>query len=270
MVDAGISRPDGEHQALDTILKHLAKGGRLWLFLDYDGTLVPYALTPDQAVPDAELLDLLARIGNNSRLRTVILSGRPLISLQKWLPIPGILLAGLYGVEIEMPGQGITRRVDPAGVRKIVEDVKAAWGQLIYGRSGYLVEDKGMSVALHSRLADPSEAGEILPQAQAVLSDKAGAEFRVMGGDRFLEIAPSVAHKGEAVDWLMHHVELADALPVYFGDDDKDEEAYAVIRRHGGIPIIVGPREPNSLALVRLADPFQARRWLKQILEAAN
>lgn len=270
MVDAGISQPNGEHQALDKILDHLQKGGPLWLFLDYDGTLVPYAPTPEQALPDAELMDLLARMGNNPRLRTVILSGRPLSSLQTMLPVPGILLAGLYGVEIELPGQGVTRRADPAGVRKIVEDVKAAWGQLVDGRPGYLVEDKGMSVALHSRLADPSEAGEILPRAQAVLSDKAGAEFRVMGGDRFLEIAPSVAHKGEAVDWLIYHVELPDALPVYFGDDDKDEEAYAVIRRHGGIPIIVGPREPNSQAFVRLAGPAQARQWLKLILAAAT
>ncbi len=270
MVDEGISRSDVEYQTLNRILDHLRGGGRLWLFLDYDGTLVPYAATPDGAVPDSELLDLLTRIGNRPRLRTVILSGRPLLSLQKMLHVPGILLAGLYGIEIEMPGQGVTRRVDPAGVRKVVEDVKAAWGRLIDGRRGYLVEDKGMSVALHSRLADPSEAGEILPQAQAVLSDKASAEFRVMGGDRFLEIAPSVAHKGQAVDWLMHHFELEDALPVYFGDDDKDEEGYAVILQHGGIPIIVGPREPATQALVRLHDPFQARAWLEEILAAAS
>lgn len=269
MVDAGISRPDGEHLVLSRILDHLRNGGRLWLFLDYDGTLVPYAPTPDQAVPDNDLLDLLARLGANARIRTVILSGRSLLSLQNMLHVPGLLLAGLYGVEIEMPGEGITRRVDPIGVRRIVEDVKAAWGKLVDGHTGYLVEDKGMSVALHSRLADPTDAGELIPQAQALLAEKAGSDFRIMGGDRFLEIAPAVAHKGAAVDWLMHHIELPDALPIYFGDDDKDEEAYAMILEHGGIPIVVGPRMPDTLALARLPAPQQAREWLRTILTAA-
>jgi trehalose-6-phosphatase len=34
----------------------------LVLALDYDGTLVPFADAPDLAVPDAELLDLLAHL----------------------------------------------------------------------------------------------------------------------------------------------------------------------------------------------------------------
>ena len=292
MVDDAISRPDGENNSggavgagsprpveageggvtppLQRIQNHLRAGGRLWLFLDYDGTLVPYAPTPAQACPDQELIVLLTALANRENIRTVVLSGRALDSLQAMLPVPGLTLAGLYGVEIQKPGDGVTRRVQAEMVRDMINRVKVAWAQLIDGRSGFLLEDKGMAVALHSRLANAAEADIVVPQAQAVVTQMASPEFRVLSGDRFLEIAPAVAHKGETVNWFLEHIPFANALPIYFGDDDKDEEAFAVIRKHDGIPILVGARQPDTVALVRLPSPVEARVWLRAILDAAQ
>jgi trehalose 6-phosphate phosphatase len=250
---------------LQAIRKHTGAGGELWLFLDYDGTLVPIAPAPELAVPDPGLLHLLVRLASIPRFRVAILSGRSLSSLQALLPIRGLILAGLYGIEIQMPDGTILRRTEATDLRHTVERVKEAWIRLIDHRAGFLVEDKGLAVALHARHASPSDAHFVLPRAETVVAQLPTAQYRVLGGDRFLEIAPSAAHKGRSVEWLLEHAGMPNALPVYFGDDDKDEEAFGVVREHGGIPIIVGTREPVTRALVRLPSPVEVRRFLEQL-----
>ncbi len=282
MVDTGLYRSDGvgasshlDGQAgtaqdrdavLRRIVQHLRGKGRLWLFLDYDGTLVPIAPRPSEALPDAELLELLRRLIRSPLIRTCVISGRPLDSLKAMLPISGLYFAGLYGVEIQTPGNKIIQRVQVPEHQQTIDRVKQAWQQLIQGRDGFLLEDKGLSVALHSRLATLSDAEYVLPRAEDALAGISPDQYRVLGGDRFLEIAPALAHKGEGVEWLLEHDPLPDALPVYFGDDDKDEEAFGVIQRHGGIPIVVGAREPLTEAVVRLSSPADVRTWLESLV----
>ena len=116
-----------EHDLLAAVRRRLAAGGRVWLFLDYDGTLVPIARTPDKARPDASLLELLTGLAEIPAVRIVILSGRPLPFLRAMLPIPGLTLAGTYGIEVQMPGQGIIIRAEPDRLRPVIEQVRSAW-----------------------------------------------------------------------------------------------------------------------------------------------
>lgn len=252
---------------LENALGHLRAGGGLWLFLDYDGTLVPIAPTPAEARPDDGLIDLLTRLARVPQLRTAILSGRPLPSLVNIIPVPGLRLAGTYGLEIQtLPGAPL-RRVKVDGIRPTVVQVKRVWADLVQGRSGFMLEDKGLAIALHARFAPPADADYVLPVAR----DRAVAMidpsvFRILGGNRFLEVAPAAAHKGRAVEWLLDHDAMPDALPVYFGDDDKDEEAFEVVRGRGGVPVIVGPPRGETAAIVRLESPEAVRTWLSQLV----
>src|SRR5512133_3671306 len=91
------------------VVDHLRRGGRLFLFLDYDGTLVPIAPTPPEAIPDEALLALLRELTERDSIRTAILSGRPLRELQSMLPIPRLIFAGLYGVEMQIGERTILR-----------------------------------------------------------------------------------------------------------------------------------------------------------------
>lgn len=262
------SPPDGV--VLDRILKHIRNGGKLYLFLDYDGTLVPYAPTPDQAIPDNSLLDLLTKLARAPSVRVVILSGRPLFSLDRMLPVPGLIRAGLYGVEVRSADGSLVRRVDYEPARQVVEAVKHEWARLISGRHGFLLEDKGMAVALHSRLASREDAKAVAPVARSIATRTASDRMRILGGEDFLEVAPAGAHKGTTVTWLLSQEKSTHTLPVYFGDDDKDEEAFHAVLAHGGIPIIVGGRQPDTLALARLRSPTVVRSWLTAISRAVE
>lgn len=260
-----------ESAVITAIHQHLEAGGRLALFLDYDGTLVPIARTPAEAQPDDALLALLADLAHAPAFDTVIISGRPLSSLQAILPVPGLTLAGTYGLEIQRGGKIMARGADPTQIRPIIEQVKSEWERLTTGRGGFLLEDKGLAIALHARWAEPVEAGLVLETARAAAKLLLpSAQFRILGGDRFLEAAPSAAHKGQTVDWLLDQSHASGALPIYFGDDDKDEEAFAVILRRGGIPIGVGTRFPLTLALEHLPSPEVVREWLRKFLVEAR
>lgn len=258
-----MTRPDTRR----LIRQHLRMGGRLILFLDYDGTLVPIARVPEEAQPDAALLSLLTDLSHTPAIQTIILSGRPLSFFQVMWPISGLILAGTYGVEIRRDGKVTMRGIEPAQVRLTILRVKAEWERLTDGRSGFLLEDKGLALALHARWAEPSEAGLVLETARAAATLLLpGQHFRVLGGDRFLEVAPATAHKGQAVEWLIDRMCAPGALPVYFGDDDKDEEAFAVIHRRGGLSIGVGPRTMLTHAVERVPSPEIVREWLREFL----
>ncbi len=251
----------------DALRSAVQRGQRPWIFLDYDGTLVPIARTPAEALPDAELTKLLSRLAGRKSFQTIVLSGRPLSSLQALLPIDGMILAGTYGAEVQMPDGRIIRHADPAALRPAVEQIRRAWGALTENRQGFFIEDKGMAVALHARFADADEAQSVMEDARREAEDlMRGEDLRLLGGDRFLEAAPANADKRLAVDWLLDRFAGRGAYPVYFGDDDKDEEAFDAIRCRSGLPIVVGERQPETRALVRLHSPENVRVWLEDML----
>jgi trehalose 6-phosphate phosphatase len=259
-----------EPPALARVRARVLAGSKLWLFLDYDGTLVPIAPTPAEARPDASLLELLACLAARRQFRVVVLSGRPLGSLLEMLPVPALILAGTYGLEVQLWGTRVEAQAGLAALRPTVEAVKAKWAELVGSRAGFLVEDKGLAVALHARWAPPDDAGWVLPRARRAAEPlTTAAPVRILGGDRFLEVAPVAAHKGQAVEWLLRRLPWPGAGIVYFGDDDKDEEAYAVVRQWGGTPIAVGPRLHRAATLGWLPAPGAVCAWLQQLAGAS-
>jgi trehalose-phosphatase len=258
-----------QRQAASAISERISRAERLWLFLDYDGTLADFAPTPEHVDPDPELLELLAGLAGLPDLRLAVVSGRRLGHVQKLVPVPGILLAGTYGIELQTAEGERIDRLDHATVRPTLDAVKPAWADLIDGREGFFLEDKGWALALHARFAGEAEAESVLATARriAVTATREAAPelFRLLGGHKFLEIGPRLAHKGRAVAYLLDRDPWPGALPVYLGDDDKDEEAFGVIKARGGIAILVA-REPRETgADFRLASPQEARRWLETI-----
>ena len=130
----------------------VAQVDRLWLFLDYDGTLVEFTPTPEHVNPDPQVVDLVTRLSGNPRNRVVIVSGRRLSDILSLLPVPMAFLAGTYGIELQTPSDGRIERADYATIRPPLERLKPFWEKIIAGRSGFFLEDKGWALALHAAL----------------------------------------------------------------------------------------------------------------------
>lgn len=234
------------------------------LFLDYDGTLADFAPTPEHVNPDPEVIALLTELAGHPRIRVTVISGRRLSQIEELLPVPQVLLAGTYGVELRLPNGERIDRVAYDEVRPVLEEIMPRWKGLIADEEGFFLEDKGWAVAIHARDAADDRADEILSTARGMVNEAASCErFRVLGGHKFLEIGPLLAHKGKTVTYLLDRYPWPDALPLYIGDDDKDEEAFGVIQARGGIAIKVCNQPCETGADGRLRSPEKVRAWLR-------
>lgn len=120
--------------------------------LDYDGTLSPIVADAAAALPHEGVPELLARLRDRLGLVAVV-SGRPIDFLAPLLP-PGLVLAGLYGLELAVDDQRLDHP-QSGNWREVVDDV--AGRAEIRGPAGVVVERKGLSLTLHYRTAPDQE-----------------------------------------------------------------------------------------------------------------
>jgi trehalose-phosphatase len=213
------------------------------------------------------VIDLLGRLARHPCIRVAVISGRRLSHVQMLLPVPGVLLAGTYGIELQMPNGERINRVACDQVRPTLERLKPQWEYLIAMREGFFLEDKAWALALHARYAESSEADEVLARARRAASEAVSSDvFRLLGGHRFLEVAPTLADKGRSIEYLLEQDPWLDALPVYVGDDDKDEEAFEAVKAHNGITMLVAASRRVTRADGWLESPQSTRQWLMTLV----
>jgi trehalose 6-phosphate phosphatase len=244
---------------------------RLWLFLDYDGTLVEFTRTPDVIKPDLKVIELIKRLAARSRIRLAIISGRRLQDLQVLLPVQGIFIAGTYGIDVQTPEGERIQREDYALIRPYLERLKPQWEEIIDGHKGYYLEDKGWSLALHARFAPEKEATRLISTLQQSLDqDLITDEYRLIKQKKFLEVSSAKAHKGNAVTFLLNSFPMQNTRLVYIGDDTNDTEAFQTIHTNGGVAISVA----QYFGYIRstggdyvLKSPKAVRKWLESLVK---
>lgn len=251
---------------------------RLRLFLDYDGTLAEFAPTPEHVEPQPEVVQLLVALAQDPTVRVAVISGRRLRHVEelvgglKAYDALEVLLAGTYGVELRLPDGERVQRVPYDEIRPMLQAIKPRWGRLIGRGDSFFLEDKDWALAIHAKDAADEEAEEVLSAARRVAETAVEAaaspeRFRILGGHKFLEIGPALAHKGKTVAHFLESYPWPGALPVYVGDDDKDEEAFGVIQGRGGVAVKVCEAPCTTQADGCLASPAEVRRWLASLID---
>lgn len=226
------------------------------LFLDFDGTLVELAATPDAIAVPAGLAPLLERLRQRLGGRLAIVSGRSLADLERHLPLHGIAFSGSHGLELQLADG--TRL--PLSVPLGLDDVRARVEHFAAAAPGLLVEEKPAGIALHFRLAP--EEGPRADAFIAALAKERGLE--VQRGAMVVELRPTGATKGDAIRAFMTEPDFAGARPLFMGDDLTDEHGFAAVEALGGAGILVGP-ERQSAASYRLGSVGEASLWLREV-----
>lgn len=228
------------------------------LFLDFDGTLVELADTPDAISVPLGLPSLLRRLSERLGGRIGIISGRAVADLENHLDCSGIGVSGSHGLEL--------RRRDGSQVLLAgtvdLKEVTASLRRFVAGTEGLLIEEKPRSVALHYRKAPAEE------QRVEDYMDRLARKFglSLQPGKMVFELRPKGADKGDAIRAFMGEPEFAGARPLFMGDDLTDEHGFEAVREMGGSGILVGP--PRSTAAAwRLDDVAAASAWLDAALE---
>lgn len=251
------------------IKKRLEKAKRLWLFLDYDGTLAELAPTPAHIDPDPKVAELVERLAAHPQFQVAVISGRRLKHVLQLIPVSGVILAGTYGIEIQTPEGERINRVEYDQIRPTLEAIKPRWAALIAGNDDYFLEDKDWALALHARRAPDEEAESTLRAAYDILDKMVTLEphFRLVEGYKFLEISPKLAHKGKNIRYLMEQYPWPNSLPIYLADEDKDEEAFAALKEMDGLAVLVAPEARETYADFRLESTGAVHAWLENLPE---
>jgi trehalose 6-phosphate phosphatase len=128
-------------------------------------------------------------------------------------------------------------------------------------KPGLLLEDKGLSLALHYRRA--SRLGAYAHQlARSALPDL-GTEFRLQRGKYVIELRPGGKDKGVGVLEFMTEEPFRGRTPVFVGDDVTDEYGFATVNTLGGHSVKVGPGRTS--ARWRLRNVQAVEQWLRSI-----
>jgi len=229
-------------------------------FLDIDGTLVDIADTPGRVSVEPRLLDTVRRLHAAAGGALALISGRSVAGVDRLFAPLCLPIAGQHGAE----------RRDAAGATHADSLCAAKFGALrrcvvawAEGVPDVLLEDKGMSLAVHYRQA-PHLRGAVQHALRECL-ERFGDEFRLQQGKMVLEVTPAGKDKGTAIMEFMQEAPFAGRIPVFVGDDSTDEYGFAVVGSLGGHSVKVGPGPPD--ARWRMPDVATVRRWLRALAE---
>ena len=208
------------------------------IFLDYDGTLVPLAATPAEAVPDGKLLKIIRQLSADPGSRIVIISGRNREDLRNWYGKFNLTLVAEHGAWIRSPG------TEWKLVKHLNNDWKARIMPILDTYKERLphsfIEEKEYGVAWHFRNADNALSGlRVKEFVDDMTHFTARNEIEVLMGDKVVEIKCSGISKGETARQLITENQYGFILAA--GDDETDESLFRVLP-HGAFTIKIGKR----------------------------
>lgn len=222
------------------------------LFLDFDGTLVALAETPEAIEIPAALVALLTDLQALLGGALAIVSGRQIDMLDRFLAPLRLPAAGEHGVQ-RRDAEGDMKEQHPPDLAAVLDAANALAGI----HQGLLVERKHAAIALHYRLAPGLETVCHDVMARVI---EGQPQLELLHGKFVFEVKPAGVNKGVAIAAFMKEQPFAGRRPVFAGDDTTDETGFAVVQPLGGVAIKVGTGA--TLAHHRLDSPLAVYEWL--------
>ncbi|MDH0866093.1 trehalose-phosphatase [Mitsuaria sp. GD03876] len=225
------------------------------LGFDFDGTLAPIVMHPDEArIPEhtARLLEQLA-----ARLPVAVVSGRQVLDVRHRLGFKPTHIVGNHGAEDEFDGPDPRVVATLAAFRERAKRMEPA-----LNAAGATIEDKGASIAIHYRMApNPALAREAIDALMRDLPPGIDTE----PGKRVVNVlAAGAPDKGQAL--LRLAARYGTDAGFYIGDDTNDEPAFE--RAHDTwVTVRVGPRLDHSHARYYLNEQAEIDDVLRLMLD---
>jgi trehalose 6-phosphate phosphatase len=254
--------------------KQLKPARHILILTDYDGTLTPIVKKPELAVLSPDTKQLLQVLSREPRFTLGIISGRSLQDLKKMVDIKGILYAGNHGLEIE--GHGINYTISLADqTKRLLKIIGSVLERSLSKYEGVFVENKGLSLSVHYRLAEEEKANEIERLVKLVVKEaEASRQVTITSGKKVFEVRPVVEwDKGKAIKYLLtnysKNVPVNKVFTIYLGDDLTDEDGFQIINDYGaGLSVFIGECNTQSFAQYYLRSTAEVTMFFRSLLKS--
>lgn len=257
-----MSGPRHLFAAWSEIRRRVRRAGRLALFTDFDGTLVPIRSRPDQVRLPSHMRRRLAKIVRCGATVGVV-SGRRLEDVHRRVGLPGIWYVGAHGFFLRDPAR---RRIVLLNRQETarMDRVRSLLSRRLHAVPGIVVEPKGATIAVHYRGA--SRPDREMARRCITRALQSGPGLCLMAGKSVWEIFPNTdSDKWSAIQFILRREQAGRGgqgwLLFYLGDDTTDER---VFEKMAGISVAVG-KQSRTAARFFLRSPAEVGTFLEEL-----
>ena len=239
---------------LAQVIERTSQASRLYILVDYDGTLVPIADSPEHALPDATAIELLTEVSQSPGIDVHIVSGRPRQFLEKWFDRLPVALWAEHGF---WRRAARARTWEPAGQApsSLLERVRPILEQFTANTPGARIESKTASLAWHYRQADPEFGARQAHELRMLLGDVLSNQpLEVLEGKKVVEVRFRGISKALVA---LRTVFEAGSTILAIGDDRSDADLFRALPE-SAITIAVGSADPAAKYHVCGSDDVRA------------
>lgn len=244
------------------IYSKFSEGEKKLIFLDYDGTLVPFQKKPELAIPTEELKSLLHHLVKMKNAEVIIISGRDRDTLVDWMNGIDVSIVAEHGAWIRERGKDW--RLFKQAPNDWKPRIQPILEQNVDRLPGSFIEEKNFSLVFHYRNADLELAEVRVKELKDDLVHyTANMDVTVLQGNKVIEIKNTGISKGYAGLDLVEYYKPDQILSI--GDDWTDESLFAALPEHAiTIKVGIGP----SNARYNVKDYEEVRNFLKGLAES--
>jgi trehalose 6-phosphate phosphatase len=201
---------------------------RVLVAVDFDGTLAPIVPDPQDSRPAPGSVPALTALAGRGA-RVAVITGRDArtaVRLGGFDAVPGLVVAGLYGLETWTAGT-LASPQTPASIRALRDRLPTVLREQ-HADPAVWIEDKRLSLVVHGRkAADPAAALDPLREPLGTLAGELGLALHP--GNGVLELRLPGYDKAAALRRLAAAGEYVAVL--FLGDDLGDVPAFEQVRR---------------------------------------
>lgn len=257
--------PDFLNDHLLRIQEKIRKSDHIFLFLDYDGTLVFFKEKPTDVTTPEHVKKIIRQLIKNQKMTVIIVTGRPLQEIRNLLNIRGLSFIALHGLSIKTPNEPQYSWEQATQARMLIKAIKNDMQEKLKDDKRAFLEDKELTLVFHYRLV-PSKNARPLREAFKTTVHTLDKKkiLEVMNGAKVIEARPKGWNKGKAVEmFLARHEKGKNNLPIYIGDDITDEDAFHVLTKKGITIHVTNTSRRKTAARYRVSNPDDVFSFLQ-------
>ena len=242
------------------IIQQFKEATKRCILLDYDGTLTPFTNLPSKAEPSDDVLTVLGKLTADTSNEVVIISGRDMETLDRWLGNLNVNMVAEHGAFMRMKDKNWEQQFTSLPEWK--DKIRPMLDLFTTRCAGSFVEEKKNTLTWHYRNTNP-DLGFVRSRElyNSLLQLTANTPLQIIDGNKVIEIRMTGIDKGFTALKLLNIFNPDFVLCM--GDDTTDEDMFKILADRA-ITIKVG--NSASSALYNLLSQEEVLPFLEQFI----